>query len=313
MDNFVEYWLKNLRVSKKSITFAAQKFTNMNTTAPFTPHVVFNKDFIEQQEVVVAEIQSLPNIYRPITIGVMTIGLCHAGSARFVDESGVIHEFHPKDIAISLPHHTIMNPQYSDDYRATLVVISKPFYETLIQREAFLDYIKYQMRPCSALTDEQYEKVKAFIRVIDIVTETDHVNRRRYLLHMFDILFSGLTRYRDEEKQRQLLDHRNDQLFSRFYDLLVSHHSEHHEVAWYADQLHLTPKYFSSTIRQSTGKSAAEWISTMLLNESKKMLKTRHDLTIQEIAYSLGFKEIASFCRFFKREAGMTPKAYRKK
>ena len=60
-----------------------------------------------------------------------------------------------------------------------------------------------------------------------------------------------------------------------------------------------------------TGKSAADWIDVVLVMHAKKLLRTRLNLTVQQIAYELGFKENASFCRFFKDQTGLRPKQYR--
>ena len=41
------------------------------------------------------------------------------------------------------------------------------------------------------------------------------------------------------------------------------------------------------------------------------MLRSRLDLSIQEICYDLGFSELANFSRYFKRVTGYSPKAFR--
>ena len=106
---------------------------------------------------------------------------------------------------------------------------------------------------------------------------------------------------------------RNTHLFNSFYDLLINNYKQQHEIAWYAERLCLTPKYFSGVIRQITGKSAAQWIDDMLILHAKRLLFTRRDMNIQQIAFELGFKGNANFCRFFKDQTGLRPSEYRKK
>lgn len=101
-------------------------------------------------------------------------------------------------------------------------------------------------------------------------------------------------------------------LFNAFYDLLIDNYQQHHEIAWYSEKLCLTPKYFSGVIRQITGKSAAQWINEVLVLHAKRLLYTRRDMNVQQIAYELGFKGNANFCRFFKDQTGLRPSEYRK-
>lgn len=126
-----------------------------------------------------------------------------------------------------------------------------------------------------------------------------------------DLLFYTLTRYRGEEETKSETERRNEQLFSRFYDLLTIHYASHHDIGWYASQLSLSPKYFSLVIRKTTDRSAAEWIDVVIVMHAKRLLRSRHDFTIQQVAYELGFNENASFCRFFKDRTGLRPSEYR--
>lgn len=127
-----------------------------------------------------------------------------------------------------------------------------------------------------------------------------------------DILFYTLTRYRGEENNPELHESRNSFILHAFYDLLVKNYKTQHKIDWYGEQLCLTPKYLSSIIKKTTNKSAAAWIDEILILHAKRILHTRRDLTVQQVAYELGFKENATFCRFFKDQTGLRPSEYRK-
>jgi AraC-like DNA-binding protein len=73
----------------------------------------------------------------------------------------------------------------------------------------------------------------------------------------------------------------------------------------------LTPKYFATVIKRTTGIAASEWINRYVLIEAKWLLHHERGQSIQQIAYQLGFTEQASFSRFFKSYEGKTPKEYR--
>src|SRR5690606_1440231 len=77
-------------------------------------------------------------------------------------------------------------------------------------------------------------------------------------------------------------------ILSQFKILLAQHFIDERQVSFYADKMHLTPKYFSTIIKDVSGKTAGTWINEMLLLESKVRLQNK-DQTIAQIAYDLNF------------------------
>lgn len=59
------------------------------------------------------------------------------------------------------------------------------------------------------------------------------------------------------------------------------------------------------------GKTAIELIHIGLINEAKNRLK-QNELSVSEIAYTLGFDSSFYFSRLFKKEVGVTPLLFKK-
>lgn len=274
-------------------------------------HPIHFQDHIDRQGVVVAEVQSLPSGDRPFQSENLVIGICQEGTADFMYDL-LPRRFERHDVGVTLPNHIFTYSTVSPDYRATLVIISPAMYKELTRRESFIDYQKYHNRPALALTDEQFSKVHDFAQVLRHTSNSDHPRRQDMLENLLDILFYALTRYRGEEKV-QTATTRGEQLFNQFYDLLLTHYNHHHTLIWYAGQLHLTPKHLSLTIQRTTGKTPNEWITEMLTEQAKRLLDTHRDMTVQQVAYELGFSENATFCYFFKHQTGLRPSEYRKR
>ncbi len=91
-----------------------------------------------------------------------------------------------------------------------------------------------------------------------------------------------------------------------FMSLVHLHHRRERSVAFYADSMCITPKYLSMVIKDTTGRSAGEWIDDFVINEAKNMLKFS-DKNIQQIAYELNFANQSSFGKYFKHLTGMSP------
>lgn len=81
-------------------------------------------------------------------------------------------------------------------------------------------------------------------------------------------------------------------------------------VAYCAEQLNLSAKYFGDLIKKETGKSAQEHIQTKVIDVAKERVFDI-DKSISEVAYDLGFKYPQHFTRLFKQKVGVTPVEYR--
>lgn len=82
-------------------------------------------------------------------------------------------------------------------------------------------------------------------------------------------------------------------------------------VAYFADRANLSTSYFGDLIKKEAGMTAQSYIQEALISQSKQMLLERA-LTINEIAYQLGFQYPQHFTRLFKNKVGMTPNEYRR-
>lgn len=275
-------------------------------------HVVFDYKQIELREVVMADIHTLPFSLNsePLMASDCIITICHNGYARFQYEMQPV-EYKKHDLAVVLPNQIVNKGYCSDDYSITIIIIAQSFFEELINRDSLQGYLKYKNNPNFHLSDEQYTKINTILATLRLIVNSEHPKRHETLANLFDILFFAITRYRGEEKQERE-ESRSMRVFNTFYDLLINNYQSQHRIEWYAKKLYLTPKYLSSVIRQSTGKSAAKWISEVITLHAKRLLCSRRDMTVQQIAYDLGFKENATFCRFFKDQTGLRPSEYRK-
>lgn len=78
-----------------------------------------------------------------------------------------------------------------------------------------------------------------------------------------------------------------------------------------ADKFHYTPEYTSKFIRENTGKTFSELLNDFRLKHALSLL-TATNLSIGDIAASIGYMNPESFIRVFKKQYHQTPSAYRK-
>jgi len=78
----------------------------------------------------------------------------------------------------------------------------------------------------------------------------------------------------------------------------------------YADRLSVHVNHLNKVIKEQTGKTTTEYIKSRIVQEAKILLR-QTDWNISEIAYSLGFEEVAHFSNFFKKNTTVSPLNFR--
>ncbi len=100
-------------------------------------------------------------------------------------------------------------------------------------------------------------------------------------------------------------------LEAHFRSLAAGTVSELYQVQDFAAEQLLHPNYFSTVIKQKTGKMVKTWIAEKAISEAKAYL-ARSQYPIQHIADQLGFGDAAHFSRFFKNQTGTSPSEFRR-
>jgi len=78
----------------------------------------------------------------------------------------------------------------------------------------------------------------------------------------------------------------------------------------YANRLAIHVNYLNKVLKESTGKTTTHLIGSRIAQEARILLK-QTDWSISEIAYCLGFEEIAHFSNFFKKQTSVSPLQFR--
>jgi AraC-like DNA-binding protein len=78
----------------------------------------------------------------------------------------------------------------------------------------------------------------------------------------------------------------------------------------YADRLSVHVNHLNRVVKSTTGRTTTALITNRIIQESVQLLQHSNH-SIGEIAFALGFEEIASFSNFIKRHTELTPTAHR--
>ncbi|MFD8084348.1 AraC family transcriptional regulator [Kitasatospora sp. NPDC059722] len=103
---------------------------------------------------------------------------------------------------------------------------------------------------------------------------------------------------------------RPGELAAAFTRLIARPGGVRHSVASSAQELGVSPGHLQTLVKQATGRTPGGLIRRQQTLEAKRLLACT-TLTVRQVAQEAGFADPAYFCRFFRRETGMTPGEFR--
>ncbi|MFC3879414.1 helix-turn-helix domain-containing protein [Algoriphagus namhaensis] len=199
--------------------------------------------------------------------------------------------------------------------KANLVRFNRPFFcildhDSEVGCKGILFYGSSKL-PIIELDEEGKSKLQALWRVFEMEIKEDpdplQLEMLQMLLKRWLIL---CTRMYAKQTNLQKLDFQKSDLIREFNFLVEMHFREKHQVADYAKLLFKSPKTISNAFSKLGQKSPLAYIHERLTLEARRLLGYT-DKPISEIGYELGFEDVQSFSRFFKKNEGLSPSEFK--
>jgi len=125
------------------------------------------------------------------------------------------------------------------------------------------------------------------------------------------IFFIELIRHKQNE---EVLSNNNtpynQERLEEFLELLETHVFSQKQVSQYAAILNLSSFQLNAITKATLGKTCSELINEYVVLESKRYLLATSN-QVNQIADHLGYEDISYFTRFFKKQTGYSPEAFR--
>ena len=222
--------------------------------------------------------------------------------------------FHPGDIYIYSPGMPVLIAAASSDYRAICLLADE---HTTIELPSVHDLVHIAYAPIVQLHEPKlslppYEARHMEQRMREIIgyLHSDHIYKKEILRMLYATFLLDMQNAQQHSITQGQIPPRIEEIFIGFIRLLPHHFAEHHDIAFYASALSITPVYLSRVVRQVTGRTVIDYINQMLVMEASFLLRTS-PLSITQIAEHLHFADTPSFSKFFLRMKGMNPRRYR--
>ena len=99
---------------------------------------------------------------------------------------------------------------------------------------------------------------------------------------------------------------RCEELYNQFLATVERYHSHYSDVAFYAEQLNVSPRYLGQVTRSTANRSPKTIIDERIMADIISLLTSTHK-PLKDIAHRLGFSSQAQLSRFFKKHRGISP------
>ena len=218
--------------------------------------------------------------------------------------------------AIIVPAMTIHGFLFSSDIQGHIITLAKPL----------ADHLHSALNDGKVLKKADFYRLASThstTRIAKLVTQIDQeyrypaLGRNQLLEALTQVLTIELERLvvpaqasvkrlgpQRREKGRQHLE--------QFQTLIEQRYREQPGIEDFARQLDISSAHLNLLCRKMVGLSALQVLHERILLEAKRQL-TYTNMTIAQIADSLGFSEPAYFTRFFKRNTAMAPREFRQR
>ncbi len=208
----------------------------------------------------------------------------------------------------------------SEDQQGYFCLFNSQFIDTYLLDTYFRDtsFMNTTTAPVYPLTDEQAALFEFIFEQIHDEVEGNYIKKYEVIAHYLHILLHQTNKlcfqnvHEDKKPAASVL------LTTQFMEMLERQFpidSSDQSLALkkpsdFAEKLDIHVNHLNRSIKEVTGRSTTEIISSRLANEAKALL--RHtDNSVAEIAYTLGFEHPSNFNSFFKKQTQLTPKSFR--
>ena len=188
--------------------------------------------------------------------------------------------------------------------------------EMYINLNSFMPFfISLKENPLFHLTEEEVQELSGFYRLIEETMDRNDNYRTEIVRRLMGAYLYKIGSILHRRQPESLSENakslkREEVLFKQFISLLTERHRQERRVDFYAEQLYLSPKHFSTVVKKVSGKTAGEWIDEYVILEAKALLKYSV-MSIQEVAYFMNFPNPSFFGKYFKHHTGMSPSEYK--
>ena len=201
----------------------------------------------------------------------------------------------------------------SDNFLGRVVICKSSFLidTTIGIPSGFIESL--YVKPLANITDEkEWMLINNYVDNISLMQDHNFGVRHAELVNLtFRSLILIMASLRATTNLNNAFYNHGDVYFRNFIELIDKHVKESHNVAFYAEKLHISAKYLNELCKVKGNHKAKEIISSFLISKIKQEI-IMSGKSIKTIAYEYGFSDQSSMGKFFTKITGQSPNEFRK-
>ena len=273
-----------------------------------------NGTYIQGDILLIDEMANLPLPKEPRRMQCLLVGMCLKGSARYYVDT-VEHVVEPGDLIIinqgRVTHDCTMTP----DCRGIGIIIDYNFFKETIKSVHELSslFLFARNHPVFRLPEVRANFIRdTFFQMKDKISEPDNHFRRQMVQSLFlTMVYEMCNVIYTAQVKNDGCNSRSEEIFTKFLLLVETNFRTERRVGWYSEQLCISPKYLSETIKMVSKRTPSEWIDSYVTMELRMLFRNTQK-SIKEIAQELNFSNQSFLGKYFKEPVGMSPSEYRR-
>jgi AraC-like DNA-binding protein len=199
----------------------------------------------------------------------------------------------------------------SEDIEGFVIIFSQELYNLYFGQKKINEYNFYHSihnRPEMVFEENEIPNLLPYFDLL--IQENNHENKFQLdkMLNLLDCIHIEISRKYSETYSHQT--HLYNIKINSFEMLLEQYFRMEKLPSFYAEKLNITLKHLNRICNEILEKTATEVITDRVIIEIKRMLIDKQ-LSINEIAFILGYEDYSYFSRFFKKQTGMSPTEFR--
>lgn len=199
--------------------------------------------------------------------------------------------------------------------KGVMLIVSNNFFQDIVSGISDLStlFLFARRHPVFHLEQKLVKELITYSESIkQKINDTSHKFRRELVATILKVLIYDMSNviYSVQHIQKQGKS-RADVIFSEFIKLVEKDFRKQRRLGWYAEQLCITPKYLSETVKGVSKRTPSDWIDYYVMLEIRVMLKNSK-MSIKQIAEELNFPNQSSLGKYFKEHYGTSPSHFRR-
>ncbi len=249
---------------------------------------------------------------KTIQTSFFAIVLCTQGQAS-IDIDGNPYTAERGDLFVCTPDSILNNALMSSDFKCHCIGITADYIQRIVMmtNNNWDVRLFFERHPFMSLAPDEVEEFCHYYNMLCRKAVQPSKYRKEIIDGLIAAFFYDMRSAMDRLIQTTPRPFTSgEHLFKSFIDLLISMYPKNRRVNYYAERLHVTPKYLAAVCKNIAKESPSHLIDLYMVKDIEYLL-THTSKSIKEIAIELDFPTLSFFGKYVRQHLGVSPRAYR--